>query len=146
MRISGTYRFAAERKRVWEMLLSADTLATCIPGCQNLEPTGDDAYAVVMRVGVAAVRGTYSGSVTLADKDYLQSYRMIVQGRGGGGGVRGEGVLRFEDDGGGTIVSIEGDAQVTGVVARVGQRLMGNASRLLMNRFFDCLKEKVESG
>ena len=99
-----------------------------------------------MRVGVAAVRGNYSGSVSIADKRHLQSYRMIVQGRGSGGSVRGEGMLTFADgDGGATRVSVSGDAQVTGVVARVGQRLMGNASRMLMNQFFNCLKSKVEA-
>ncbi len=146
MKIEGDFVFDATRQKVWDMLQSPETLADCIPGCQEFEPTGDDAYKVVMRVGVAAVRGNYSGSVSIADKRHLQSYRMIVQGRGSGGSVRGEGMLTFADgDGGATRVSVSGDAQVTGVVARVGQRLMGNASRMLMNQFFNCLKSKVEA-
>lgn len=145
MKITGSYQFAADRKRVWETMLSPDALASCIPGCQTFDPDGDDAYKVVMRVGVAAVRGEYSGSVAVADKVHLQSYRMILQGKGRGGSVRGEGELRFSDaENGGVIVSIEGDAQITGVIARVGQRLMGNASRMLMNQFFECLRSKVE--
>lgn len=137
--------FEADREQVWDALLAPETLADCIPGCEIFEPSGDGSYRVVMRVGVAAVRGTYTGSVTLADRRHLESYRMIVQGRGSGGSVRGECVLTFADmDGGGTQVRVEGDAQVTGVVARVGQRLMGNASRMLMNQFFGCLKSKVD--
>ena len=117
----------------------------CIPGCEGFEPVDADTYNVEMRVGVGGVRGNYSGSVTIADRQHLESYRMVVQGRGRGGSVRGEGLLTFADVGESTQVSVEGDAQVTGVVARVGQRLMGNASRMLMNQFFNCLKSKIEN-
>ena len=144
MKVESAFTFDADREKVWNMLLSPDALADCIPGCRSFEPDGEDAYKVEMRVGVAAVRGNYSGAVTIADKEHLQSYRMAVQGRGAGGSVRGEGVLTFTDVDGGTQVNIEGDAQVTGVVARVGQRLIGNASRMLINQFFTCLKSKLE--
>ena len=145
MKVEGTFTIDAERENVWDMLMSPETLAGCIPGCEGFEPVDEDTYNVSMRVGVAAVRGNYSGSVTIADRLHLESYKMIVQGRGRGGSVRGEGVLSFADTDGGTQVSVEGDAQVTGVVARVGQRLMGNASRMLMNQFFNCLKSKIEN-
>ena len=144
MKVEGTFTIDAEREKVWDMLMSPDTLAVCIPGCESFEPVDDDTYNVKMRVGVAAVRGNYTGSVTIADRQHLESYRMVVQGRGRGGSVRGEGLLTFTDIEGGTQVGVVGDAQVTGVVARVGQRLMGNASRMLMNQFFNCLKSKIE--
>ena len=144
MKVEGAFTIDAERERVWDTLMSPDTLAGCIPGCESFEPADEDTYNIAMRVGVAAVRGNYTGSVTIADKQRLESYRMVVQGRGRGGSVRGDGVLTLADADGGTRVSVEGDAQVTGVVARVGQRLMGNASRMLMNQFFNCLKSKIE--
>ena len=154
MKIEGNFTFNAHRDKVWDTLLSPDILADCIPGCQSLEPDGPNAYKVAMRVGVAAVRGSYSGGVTLADLDRPHSYRMIVQGKGSGGSVRGEALITFADAPNpdapsdaphATQVTIAGDAQVTGVIARVGQRLMGNASRMLMNQFFACLKSKVEN-
>ena len=144
MKVEGTFKIDAEREKVWDMLMSPDTLAGCIPGCESFEPVDDDTYNVKMRVGVAAVRGNYTGSVSIADRQHLESYRMVVQGRGRGGSVRGEGLLTFTDIEDGTQVGVVGDAQVTGVVARVGQRLMGNASRMLMNQFFNCLKSKIE--
>lgn len=145
MKVEGTFTIDAEREKVWDTLMSPETLAGCIPGCEDFDPVDEDTYNIKMRVGVAAVRGNYSGSVTIADRQHLESYRMVVQGRGRGGSVRGDGVLTLADADGGTQVSVEGDAQVTGVVARVGQRLMGNASRMLMNQFFNCLKSKIEN-
>ena len=52
----------------------------------------------------------------------------------------------FSAEDGGTRIELSGNAQVSGVVARVGQRLLGGASRMLMNQFFGCLKSRVEEG
>ena len=125
-------------------MLSPDVLASCIPGCESIRPTGEDAYEIALAVRVAAVSGAYKGGVSIEDKRHLQSYRMVVSGEGRGGTARGSGDLRFSEADGGTVVEIEGDIQVTGVLARVGQRLLGAASRMMMNQFFDCLKSKIE--
>jgi len=144
LKVEGSFTFDAPKAKVWDLLLSPKVLADCIPGCQKLDEVGPDSYEVVMRVGVAAVSGTYTGKVVVTDKIDMVSYKMIVEGRGAGGGVKGEGFLNFEDaDNGGTQVSVVGDARVTGIVARVGQRLMGNASKMLMKQFFECLQSKV---
>ena len=90
------------------------------------------------------MRGEYKGEVRLEDIDELKSYRMVVSGSGRGGSVQGSGDLRFSEADGKTVVDVTGDTQVTGVVARVGQRLLGGASRMMMNQFFDCLRSKIE--
>ena len=145
MKVEGSYRFDAERGPVWYAFLNPDTLAACIPGCQSLESIGEDVYELALSVGIGAIRGTYQATVTIADKSHLVSYRMLVEGRGGGGTVRGDALLTFSDSQGGTEITLVGDAQVTGVIARVGQRLMGSASNMLMNQFFDCVKSRIEA-
>ena len=144
MKVQGSYTFDADIRTVWDSLLSPDTLAGCIPGCDDIRPTGEDAYEIALTVRVAALSGAYKGSVSIEDKRHLESYRMVVSGSGRGGTVRGAGDLRFSESGGKTTVEVAGDTQVTGVVARVGQRLLGGASRMMMNQFFDCLKTKIE--
>ncbi len=145
MKIEGSYSFDAARQQVWDALMSPDVLAGCIPGCESLEPAGDDAYEMALKVGVAAITGTYKGTVSIVDKNGQDSYRMFVEGKGMAGGVRGEGTVRLTDNGAGTEVTFEGEARVTGMIARVGQRLLGNTSKLLLNQFFNCLKSKMES-
>ena len=125
--------------------MSPDVMASCIPGCQTLNPTGDGAYELELKAGVAAVRGTYKGTVSIVDVVDQESYRMVVEGRGMMGGIKGEGSIRLTESGAATEVEFEGDARVTGMVARVGQRLLGNTSKLLINQFFDCLKSGAES-
>ena len=144
MRVEGTYEFKAGREAVWAALMSPDVLSSCIPGCRSFEATGVDTYAVELSVGVAAIRGTYSGVVTITDKEHLDSYKMVVEAKGSGGSVRGEGVLRLSAAAVGTAVNVVGDAQVTGIAARVGQRLMGSASKMLMNQLFQCVRAKID--
>lgn len=144
MKVEGAYSFKAGRDKVWAALLSPDVLSSCIPGCQEFRPAGEDTYDLVLKVGVAAISGTYTGRVTLADKKYPDSYRMLVEGKGSGGTIKGEGLLSFAESDGQTEIKVDGDAQVTGVVARVGQRLLGSTAKMLMNQFFGCLKGKVE--
>ena len=144
MKVEGSYSFKADREKVWAALLDPDTLAGCIPGCQSFESAGEDTYRVVLRVGVASIKGIYTGRVTVTEKSHLDSYKMLVEGSGSGGTIKGTGALSLSEKGGETEVKLVGDAQVSGVVARVGQRLMGSVAKMLMNQFFDCVKANVE--
>ena len=144
MKVEGSYTFKADRRKVWDSLLSPEVLSSCIPGCERFDPVGDESYEVVMKVGVAAVSGTYTGKITILDKHDLDSYTMQVEGKGAAGTIGGEGTLTLTEIDGETRVDVIGNARVTGIIARVGQRFMGSASKMLMKQFFDCLRSKVE--
>lgn len=145
MRVTGDYTFDANIQTVWDALQSPDTLASCIPGCDSIAPSGEDSYQIDLNVRVGAVSGKYTGEISIENVRRLESYTMVVSGSGRGGTVRGSGDLSFSESDGRTTVSITGDTQVTGIVARVGQRLLGGASRMMMNQFFNCLKSKIEA-
>ena len=144
MKVKGSYVFNADAEAVWNALQSPEVLSSCIPGSEKFQRTGPDSYDVALRLRVAAVSGSYKGKVTIEDKVHLESYRMTVEGKGAAGSLRSEVSFRLSPEGGGTRIELSGDAQVSGVVARVGQRLLGPASRMLMNQFFSCLKSRVE--
>ena len=144
MRIESSYRFNADRETVWSALQSPDVLSHCIPGCHRFESVGDDSYEVEAKFRIAAITGSSKGKITLTDKAYPDSYRMVVEGRGVGSSLKGEGVLSFSSEGDETVVTVTGDVFVTGIVARVGQRLMGSTSKMMMNQFFGCIQAQVE--
>ena len=68
------------------MLLDSDSLRACIPGAESLNETSPDHFDAVMRVGVAAIKGTYKGKVAIVDKQEPNSYKL---GRRGQQGVLG---------------------------------------------------------
>lgn len=144
MKIEGKYSFNASREKLWDTLLDPDVLASCIPGCREFSPVAEDRYSVSLKVGVGAVSGTYRAAVAVEDKIEPETYTMLVEGKGSGTTIRGRGTMTLRETETGSEVSFVGDAQVTGIIARVGQRLMGSASKSLVGQFFDCIRAKAE--
>ena len=140
MDVKGSYSFDAPVARVWELLLDPQSLSQCMPGCETFTPIGDDRYEATMSVGVGSIKGTYSAKITIADRVPMRSYKLIVEGQGRPGFVRGEATISLEEEEGKTQVKVDGDAQVGGTIARVGQRFLGSANKMMMDRFFKCLQ------
>lgn len=137
MKIEGAHEVPAPRQKVWDAFLDPETLRQAIPGCEKLEAVGEDEYRAVMKVGVAAVKGTFEGKVRLTDKNPPNSYRMAVEGSGGPGFVRGETLITLTDNAsGGTRVAYSADVQVGGLIAGVGQRMLGGVSKMMADQFF----------
>ena len=144
MKIEGKYIFNAPLASVWGYLQSPEAIAGCIPGCNKFEPTEENQFDVSMNVKVASISGKYSGTVNVSDISYLETYTMTVKGRGTGGNIKATGILNFKAMDNHTEVFVSGEAQVTGLIARVGQRIMTGASRMLMNQFFTCMRSYME--
>jgi uncharacterized protein len=142
MNITGTYTFDAAPARVWDLLMDTGAIAGCLPGCKELRPLGDDRYHAELNVAVATVSGNYAATVTIADKQPPESYRLVVEGTGRMGFVKGEARISLAAQESATIVSVNATAEVGGAVARVGQRLIEGVARMMMDRFFACLAAK----
>lgn len=144
MQLSGEHRFTAPRERVYEFMLDPDTLRSCLPGCEQLDETGEDEYSATMRIGIGMIKGTFTGKVQISDRNEPSSYRMRVEGKGPQGQVSGDGVLELiEDDNGGTLVKWSGDANVRGTLARIGSRVIQPAASTIVGQFFKCLEQKA---
>jgi len=127
---------AAERERVFAALVDPTVLQRCIPGCESLTATGDDVYAATLKVGVAGLKGTYTGKAAITNKQPPFSLTLSVDGKGGPGFVRGSAVLALTDDGSSTRVECDADVQVGGLIAAVGSRLVEAAARKMADDFF----------
>ena|SRR5687767_7280901 len=143
MDITGTYAFNAPPERVWNLLMDPAALAGCIPGCEQLTPAGEDRYQARLNVSLAAITGTYEGTVIISDKKPFDSYSLTVEGQGKPGVVKGTVQIALRPSGDGTEVSVVGAVQTGGVIARLGQRLIGGVSKMMQDRFFACLASKV---
>jgi carbon monoxide dehydrogenase subunit G len=145
MKVEGAYIFPGEPQQVWELLLDPESLRQCIPGVETLTETSPDHFDAVMKVGVAAIRGTYKGKVAIVDKEEPTTYTLQVEGSGGPGFVKGSAKVTLEPGESGTNVKVDGDGQVGGMLAGVGQRMLPGVAKMLMNQFFECLIGKASS-
>jgi hypothetical protein len=145
MKFEGSHDIPAPRQKVWEAFLDPEHLRQAIPGCEKLEALGGDEYKATMKIGVGGVKGTFEGKVRIMDKNPPESYRLAVEGTGGPGFVRGETVITLSDIPEGTRVSYSADAQVGGLIASVGQRMLGGVSRMMADKFFTRMSELLQA-
>ena len=143
MEITGSYTFNAPPDRVWALLMDPAVIASCIPGCDRFEPEGDDRYRARLTVALAAITGTYDGTVVISDRIEQTSYRLTAEGQGRPGFVKGSSAIALRAEGSGTVVDVSGTVQTGGPIARLGQRLVGSVSKMMLDRFFACLQARV---
>lgn len=141
MKVAGSYTLPVERERAYELLQDPEILARCMPGTERLARTGPDEYEMKMKMVISAVQGLFAGKVRLADQKPPEQFRLIVEGSGKVGFMRGEGLLTLVTAHSGTEVHYEGEVHVGGVIAGVGQRLLDTTAKIVIRKFFGKLVE-----
>lgn len=141
MKIEGTYTFNAPREKVWQILLDPKIMAQCMPGCESMNQIGPDQYEAVMKVGVASVKGTYKGKVSIKEKEEPSHYVLSGEGSGGPGFMQGDVSINLEESNGQTLLKYSTDAKVGGLIASIGQRMLNGVAKMMVDQFF----KKIES-
>ena len=143
MKIEGTQELRANRARVYRALIDPEVLKRCIPGCEKLDLTAENTYSTTMRAGVGSIKGVFTGSVRLEDMREPEHYRIVVEGKGQPGFLKGSGDLDIQERDGATIVNYSGDVQVGGTIASVGQRMIQGAAKMMASQFFTAIEAEA---
>lgn len=137
MDMTGEYRIAAPRARVWEALNDPETLKRCIAGCEELEKTSDTEFSARVSTRVGPVSAKFTGKVQLSDVDPPNGYTISGEGQGGVAGfARGGAAVRLAEDGAETVLTYEANATVGGKLAQIGSRLIDSTARKMADDFF----------
>jgi uncharacterized protein len=145
MKLEGEYEVPAPRSKVWEAFQDPTVLQKAIPGCEKLEALGNDEYKATLKIGIGGVKGTFEGKVRLLDKRPPDSYKMAAEGSGGPGFIRSDTLITLTDSGSGTKVAYTADVQVGGLIASVGQRMLGGVSKMMADKFFTSMSELLQA-
>ncbi len=148
MKLEGAHELEARRERVYQALVDPEVLQRCIPGCEKLEKTGENIFAATIRTGVGSIKGVFTGTARLEDLKEPEHLRIVVDGKGAPGFLKGAGDLDLEPTEHGTKVSYTADVQVGGTIASVGQRMIQGAAKMMATQFFTSLgaEAKTEVG
>lgn len=141
MKISGSYKLAVAQSRAYTLLQDPDVLARCMPGCDRLVKIGENEYEMRMKLMLASISGLFEGKIRLADQQPPERFRLLVEGSGKIGFLKGEGLVSLSPGESSTDVAYEGDVNLGGTIAAVGQRLVETTSKMMIKRFFDKLSE-----
>ena len=143
MKITGNYTLHAPLDIVWKGLMSPEALSNCIPGCQSFDLIDDDKYEMMVNVKIGPMNGKYQGTILILDQQIQNSYRLIAEGKGSLGFARGSALVTLSELSGTTSLLVDGEMEIGGTVARIGQRIIGTVSQTMMDRFFECLTQSI---
>jgi carbon monoxide dehydrogenase subunit G len=145
MKIEGEYLFDGTREAVWERIRDPQVLASALPGTQSMQQISDVEYEGKMNVRIGPVAGVFAGRVVVSDENPPESATLAVEGRGAPGLVEGSGRVRLTEQGPNqTLLSYEGELQVGGKLASVGQRLMDSVSKSIIRQGLESINVMLQ--
>ena len=146
MKIDGEYLFNGPREEVWKILQDPEVLATALPGTKSLEKVGENKYTGEMNVRVGPVLGLFSGRLEISNEVPPSNLTLTVDGRGSPGFINGSGDVILNDQGDGTtMMKYDGELQIGGKLASVGQRLLDTASKSTIHQGLESLDKALQA-
>jgi len=145
MKLDGTVDFPCDAAEVWHTLHDVDALVKTIPGCKSMVPNGDGEYTVLLALGVAAIKGEYTGTVRVIDGEFPRQYALYAEGSGSPGYVKMNVDCRLEPNELGTTLHWMSEAEVGGLIAGIGGRVLSGISKFMVNQFFKALNEEMRT-
>ena len=144
MTIQGTHNFPRPPAQVYEALNDPAILQQTIPGCEKLEATAPDEYSAQLKIGLAAVKGSYAGKVRLSDQEPPNRFTLHLEGKGNPGFVQGTARVELKEKNQTTELHYTADVKVGGLIAAVGSRMVEAAAKKMATDFFQKFSTALE--
>lgn len=145
MEMQATRSLAVTQQQAWDSLNDPEVLKACIPGCESVQATGENQYAIGMALRIGPVSAKFKGQITLTDIQPPHSYRILFEGQGGPAGFgKGQAQVGLTPTAAGCELAYSVQASVGGKVAQLGQRLIDGAARSLAEDFFRRFDEDMQ--
>lgn len=144
LQLKGEHRVAIDRDQVWRLLNDPVVLQAIIPGCETLNRVSDDKYELGLGLVVGSVSGNYKGTVELADRHPPDYYDLLLTGDGSIGFVKGRARFTLNPKGSGTEIVYDGETEVGGLIAGVGNRVLGGVAKFMVKRFFKAFDQYIK--
>jgi uncharacterized protein len=144
MEMSAEQLIPASQQQTWEALNDPAMLKQCVPGCEAIDPIGDNQYQVLMVARVGPVSAKFKGKLTLSDIQPPRSYALAFEGQGGPAGfAKGSASVRLSQENQNTKLSYDVKANVGGKLAQIGSRLIDAAAKKVADDFFRAFNERM---
>lgn len=147
MEMNQTQRLPVPQQVAWQALNDIGLLKQCIPGCESIEPDGENAYLLALTAAVGPVKARFKGRMALQDIQAPDSYTIQFDGQGGAAGFgKGSAKVTLSPEGDETLLTYAVQAQVGGKIAQIGSRLVDAAARKMADTFFTRFTDAVAGG
>ena len=145
MDMQASRTLAVTQQQAWDALIDPEVLKVCIPGCDRVEATGENQYAVGMALKLGPVAAKFAGKVVLSEINAPHSYTISFDGQGGSAGFgKGNAQVKLTPAGSGCELGYTVHASVGGKVAQLGQRLIDGAAKSMAEDFFKRFDDEMQ--
>jgi carbon monoxide dehydrogenase subunit G len=146
MKLDGEHIFHGPRQAVWELVRDPDALAQALPGTETLTKLSESEYEGTMNVRIGPIAGAFSGKVLISDEVPPESCTLTAEGKGAQGFAKGVGRIQLTDQGDGTtLMKYDGDVNIGGKLASVGQRSIDTVSKSMIRQGLTTLDQVLEA-
>ena len=146
MELADEITIHAPLDKVYEGLNDIAILKACIPGCEELNWTGENDLEAKVTLKIGPVKAKCNGRVTLDTTNAPTGFSLTGEGDGGlAGFAKGGADVELFADGDSTILKYVAKAEPGGKIAQLGGRLITSTARKLSKMFFTKF-EKIMSG
>ena len=143
IRLENEYHIDLDQENVWKAINNPEILSEILPNCESLEPISEHQFTAHIKVKIGPISSKFKSTLELFDLKEPDGYRFRVQGSGKKGSMNGQGEIKLLSNGSGTGFTFIAEGKVTGLIARVGQRLIEAAGKKLMDQGFENFKNRV---
>lgn len=145
MELSGKHIFDAPREAVYRAMTDPAILRRTLPGCQRLEPQGDGAYSITLTIGLAIIKGTYTGIIELLNEVPPESFSLKLDANGGVGAVSGQGDFHLAPTGDTqSMLTYSGEANIAGKIGFFARPLLKAGAAMVIGQFLRAMDAEVE--
>ena len=124
--------------------MDTDILAKVVPGISRLEKTGDNTFKSILEIKLGPVNSSFTGSLQMEDITEQEGFILKLMQNSKIGNASGAiriNLLPVDDKK--TEVAFDGDVKLSGLLAGMGQRVMGSVSNTLTKQFFANLEQEL---
>lgn len=145
MELRGNHEVPASAQTLWDLLMDPDFLAKITPGITRMEKTAEDNYLAIADVKIGPVKGSFKGEVEIAEKSEPNAFTLQVSQKSSIGNVAAKIQINIDElEPGKSNVTFDGKAQLSGLLARTGQRVMSGVANTLSRQFFESLEAELK--
>ncbi|HSU51897.1 MAG TPA: carbon monoxide dehydrogenase subunit G [Segetibacter sp.] len=144
MLLTGNHIVNASASTVWLMLMDPDVLAKVVPGISELQKISDNSFKSILNIKIGPVSSSFAGSLQLEDMVEQKSFTLKAQQNskiGNANAVVKINLSAVSDAE--TEVKFDGDVKISGMLATMGQRLLGGVANALTKQFFENLDKEI---
>jgi carbon monoxide dehydrogenase subunit G len=145
MELSGKHIFDASREAAYRAMTDPAILRRTLPGCQSLEARGGGTYSITLTIGLAIIKGTYTGIIELINEVPPESFSLRLDAKGGVGAVTGQGNFHLAPTSDTqSMLTYSGEANIAGKIGFFARPLLKAGAAMVIGQFLHAMDAEVE--